>query len=91
MVEVFKTNVEDFEQAKDILDAIHSNFINYHANFDLEDCDKVLRVEHKGNYIESECILHLLKQYGYKGEILPDIVPARLRNSQYSLAFIEVF
>jgi hypothetical protein len=91
MVEVFKTNVENCEQAKDLLDVIHNTFINYRANFDLEDCDKVLRIECKGSYIESDCILHLLKQYGYKAEILQDIVPARLRNSQYSLAFIEVF
>ena len=71
MVEVFKTNVETCEQATDLLDAIHSAFINYRANFDLEDCDKILRVENNESYIESDCILHLLRQYGYAAEILP--------------------
>ena len=91
MVEVFKTNLENCEEAKDLLDVIHSTFINYHANFDLEDCDKILRVECKGDYIESECILQLLKQNGYCAEILADVVPARSGNSQYASAFIGVF
>ena len=45
MVEVFKTNVKDCEQAEKLLDAIHGSFINHRANFDLEDCDKILQFD----------------------------------------------
>ena len=68
MVEVFKTNVENCEQAKDLLDAIHSTFIDYRANFDLEDCDKVLRIE--GQDFCPYRIIELLKLNGHYCEIL---------------------
>ena len=45
MVEVFKTNVMDRRQAQMLVDQIHQLFKNYHSNFDLEDCDKILRIE----------------------------------------------
>lgn len=45
MVEVFKTNVEESVHACMLVDQIHKTFKNYKANFDLEDCDKILRVE----------------------------------------------
>ncbi len=35
MVEVFKTNVADKDQANILVDQIHKNFTDYKANFDL--------------------------------------------------------
>ncbi len=47
MVEVFKTNVEDSSHADLLIEQIHKTYTHYTANFDLEDCDKILRVESK--------------------------------------------
>ncbi len=44
MVEVFKTNVEDKIIADKITVELHSLF-GGNINFDLDDCDKILRVE----------------------------------------------
>src|SRR6185436_12317587 len=43
-VEVFKTNVADPERAKWLVDQIERNFTNCKVNFDLDDCDRILRV-----------------------------------------------
>ena len=44
MIEVFKTNVKDKTQSQVLIEMIHSAFPTYKVNFDLEDCDKILRV-----------------------------------------------
>ncbi len=44
-VEVFKTNVEKKSQSKMLLGVLHETFPSLKINFDLSDCDKVLRVE----------------------------------------------
>lgn len=45
MVEVFKTDVQHEYQAARILDVLSGHYPMYRINFDLEDCDKILRVE----------------------------------------------
>lgn len=72
MVEVFKTNVEDCEHAGVLLDRIHTSFAFYRANFDLDDCDRILRVECKTGVVDAEGIVQLLDEYGYEGEVLED-------------------
>ena len=73
MVEVFKTNVSDPGQANMLLDQIHKSFTNYKANFDLEDCDKILRVQStKGGYIPPSPLINLLKDFGFEAEVLPE-------------------
>jgi hypothetical protein len=45
MVEVFKTNVQKKIQSKMLLCILSETFPSFKINFDLSDCDKVLRVE----------------------------------------------
>jgi hypothetical protein len=45
MVEIFKTNVEQEEHSVLLITQLSNNFPNLKINFDLEDCDKILRVE----------------------------------------------
>ncbi|WP_228012007.1 hypothetical protein [Flavobacterium hungaricum] len=45
MVEVFKTNVQKETDTNYIIAVIKRQFPMYKVNFDLEDCDKILRVE----------------------------------------------
>ena len=68
MVEVFKTNVQKKTQSKMLLSILSEAFPSFKINFDLSDCDKVLRVE--GDNIEALRIMILVKEYGVKCEIL---------------------
>jgi hypothetical protein len=68
MVEVFKTNVLQQKQAKGILAFLSKTFPGFKINFDLDDCDKILRVE--GQNISSEKIINLLNTDGYQCEVL---------------------
>jgi hypothetical protein len=45
MVEVYKTNVQFEHQALVVIDFLSGHFPMFRLNFDLEDCDRVLRVE----------------------------------------------
>jgi hypothetical protein len=71
MVEVFKTDVKDPDQANMLIDQIHKNFIDYKVNFDLEDCDKILRVKSEKDLIQSSPLIDLLNSFGFKAEVLP--------------------
>jgi len=73
MVEVFKTNVQDVQHANFLLDQIHQSFRGYKANFDLEDCDKILRIALTKEMVDAASIINLLQKNGYKAEILPDM------------------
>jgi len=44
MVEIFKTNVEEAQTAKKVIDLLLQHFPGSTVTFDLEDCDKVLRI-----------------------------------------------
>jgi hypothetical protein len=72
-VEVFKTNVADPERAEWLADQIERNFANCKVNFDLNDCDRILRVVFEGK-IQSESLIDLLKNVGYIAEVLPDTI-----------------
>lgn len=68
MVEVFKTNVHQAEESEMIIQKLAEYFPDNKINFDLEDCDKILRVE--GTNIFTGKIMELLNSEGYSCEIL---------------------
>jgi hypothetical protein len=68
MVEAFKTNVQKKAQSKMLLSILSQAFPSFKINFDLSDCDKVLRVE--GDNMEALRIMVLVKEYGFTCEIL---------------------
>ena len=72
MVEVFKTNIEDSLQAKWLISKIHETFYHYEANFDLDDCDNILRVECRRGLVESQILISFLEKYGCTAEVLKD-------------------
>ena len=74
MIEVFKTNVGLSIHAKMLTDVIHSRFDGYAANFDLEDCDRILRIE-AGAGVDHVAIVGLLRDFGFHGEVLADDEP----------------
>ena len=68
MVEIFKTNVHEEDHASSLLDAISISFPAIKVNFDLEDCDRILKVE--GEHFKPEHIVQLLHDNGYHCEVL---------------------
>lgn len=67
-VKIFSTDIENKTQVNDISSAICSLFPHSIVTVDLEDCDKVLRVE--GNIPTNECIISLLTKLGFRCEVL---------------------
>ncbi len=72
MIEVFKTNVTQWDQANRLLDLIHEIFDGYTANFDLEDCDRILRIKSNNSFIDPSPIISILKNSGFDADVLPD-------------------
>lgn len=67
-VEIFATNVQEVSQAKDLMNILLKIFPEYSINFDLEDCDRILRVE--SDSINSKEIILLLTAKNFRCEIL---------------------
>lgn len=72
MVEVFKTTVEKQSQARLLVDLICLAFTGYRASFDLEDCDKVLRISCEGAAVCNASVIGLLESLGYEAAVLED-------------------
>lgn len=68
IVEVFKTNVQENEQASRVINTLLSSFPHCRINFDLQDCDKILRVQ--GREVRPEIIIKMVKSHGYNCEPL---------------------
>ncbi len=68
MVEVFKTNIKDKRSAKKVLDSLSNLLPDCEINFDLTDCDNVLRI--KGIMIIPTKIAAQLREMGYECELL---------------------
>lgn len=73
MVEVFKTNVTCPDRAATLVRAIHARFEAYHANFDLSDCDRILRVASTTHPVCAESLIAWLHEKGIAAEVLPDV------------------
>ena len=70
MIEIFKTNINCSEQAKQLVDQIQRHFTGYKANFDLDDRDRILRIVSSGAIAVH--FIGWLKDCGCDAEILPD-------------------
>lgn len=69
IVEVFKTNVTDAEVANKIVSDLTFHLPESRINFDLTDCDNILRIESK-SIIQIESITGYLSRLGYVCEVL---------------------
>jgi len=68
MVLVFKTNVDTLSKVKRISSKLNRFFPKSKWNFDLEDCDNILRFE-SDNDIVAEVVI-LMKLTGFECELL---------------------
>jgi len=67
-VDIFKTNVMQQTDAEQIIRLLSNYFPNHNINFDLDDCDKILRVEGVDN--NKIFIKNALLQCGFMAEVL---------------------
>lgn len=72
MIEVFKTNVDDPSEAARLIGQLEKLFSDYTVNFDLEDCDRIMRVKCKLGEVNSGRIISLLNISGFNAEVLDD-------------------
>ena len=63
MVEIFKTNVDDHSQAQQIITLLNHYFPAFAINFDLHDCDKILRI--KGESIPVDEVVNIVSETGF--------------------------
>ena len=70
MVEVYKTNIQTKYQCKDIIRIMLKYNPLYKINFDLKDCDRVLRIEAVS--VNSKDVILLFAECGFECEVLPD-------------------
>lgn len=67
MIKIFKTDVSNSNQVNDIIQMLSLNFPAMAAvNFDLEDCDNILRVDALG--VPPQDIVSQLHTLGYQCE-----------------------
>ena len=71
MVEVFKTTVEDYDVAARLIAKLEGTFSDYAVNFDLEDCDRILRVQCE-NGVDPGFIIAMIRSNGFDAEVLED-------------------
>jgi hypothetical protein len=68
MVEVFRTNVASATQSDLLVQELLYYFPSSNINFDLDDCDKILRVAAES--FSPNVVIDILKRNGYEAEVL---------------------
>ena len=63
MLEIFKTDVSDKNEAISIINLLNQHIPHCRVNFDLHDCDKILRVT--GETIPVNTIIELVTANGF--------------------------
>jgi hypothetical protein len=72
MIEVFKTNVNHLNEAEMLIAKIKGQFEYYTANFDLEDCDRILRVVSTDGSIQASSLIEIVNNAGFTAVVLQD-------------------
>lgn len=69
-VEIFRTNVMNNIAATAVIEVLARSIRSAKINFDLDDCDKILRVEFIGGYTDTFVIMDTVKNLGFEIELL---------------------
>jgi hypothetical protein len=68
MIEVFKTDVRQAHQADTLISELLQHFPDSKINFDLDDCDRILRIE--GLNFLADKVMSLLRENGFYCRLL---------------------
>lgn len=74
-VEVFKTNVQVARHARILAEEMEKRCPSYEVNFDLDDCDRIMRVVSRGGAVEVSVVVAMMKSLGFTAEVLADDIP----------------
>jgi hypothetical protein len=77
MIEIFKTNVETEREARLLKSFLSELFPTAKITFDLEDCDRILRIEMGDEPAELLKAAEILAKNGFFCEVLPDEIPPK--------------
>lgn len=69
-VEIFRTDVGSEAKAKQCKKALSASFPGHRIDFDLEDCDRILRME--GDPPDVDTVIRVLATLDVGGELFPD-------------------
>ena len=72
MIEVFRTNVTRKKASKRIREQLLEILPGAFIHFDLEDCDKILRIERREQPIDVLRVIEWMKKTGFECELLND-------------------
>jgi hypothetical protein len=72
IVKVFKTDVQDQLVARQIIYFLQQTFSHCRINFDLDDCDRILRIESLQGSVEEAEIQLLIARCGHHCEPLQE-------------------
>lgn len=78
VIEVFKTNVTDGTGACMLVTELEKQFPGYSVNFDLDDCDRVMRVVSEKGNVDATAVIDVVRASGYQAEVMSDDVQAML-------------
>lgn len=70
MIEVFKTDIKNKAKANTIIKALKLRFPASDFNFDLNDCDKILRIDSNQNI--TSIVVEVLNNQGFICEVLEE-------------------
>ena len=72
MVEIFRTNVKNKKLAGKVLKALQQHLPAFNFNFDLDDCDRILRVQCNNTPIECIKVIQIVKGYSIEISLFED-------------------
>ena len=72
MIEVFKTYVQDSVQARIVKQLLLKQNPLLEINFDLDDCDKILRIKNIEDTVDISSVFKVLNETGIYVEVLTD-------------------
>ena len=67
---IFKTSVASKQEVSRVHPLLTSLAEIKQYNFDLEDCDRILRIKCINGKVSSSCLIELLKNLGFYAEVL---------------------
>ena len=74
MTEVFSTNIENHPHALIVAGMIRNVFPDYRVNFDLDDCDRILRIQSQQE-VDARAVINIVAFGGSTASVLPDEIP----------------
>lgn len=70
MIEVFKTDINSPVKAGELMHHISREFPNYRVNFDLDDCDRILRIQSGNDFVNITRVIEIVTAFGHRVALL---------------------